>query len=252
MARLFGLPDADALGLVDLATELTKVFDRGRSLTFYAAMNAKAAAARAVLLDAVRARRRQPGPDALSRMLAINDAEFGLEEGDIATRAFFLFLAGVETTSALIGGALRALLMHPAEMARLAAGAIAPAEAFEELTRWTSPVQQASRYATEDVEVAGHAIRAGQRVVLLLGAANRDPDSYAEPDRLVLGRAGPPSLTFGAGLHHCIGLGLARLETTIAIAQVLALPPLRPIGPEAEWLAHRTQRRLRRLPAEFA
>lgn len=252
MGRLFGLADAAALELVELAADLTQVFDRGRSLSFYAAANAKAARARAMMADVVRERRRRPGGDALSHMLALNDAEFGLDDLDIATRAFFLFLAGVETTSALIGGALRGLLMHPGEMARLRSGEITPAAAFEELARWTSPVQQASRHALEAVEVAGQPIRAGDRLVLLVGSANHDPAAWPDPDRLLLGRPGPASLTFGTGLHHCIGMGLARLETCIAVAQLLALPPLRPVGPEAEWLPHRTQRRLRRLPVAFA
>jgi len=248
MAHMFGLERQTALDLVALAGDITMVFDRGRSLRFYTAMNAKAALARQTMLAVLQRRRADPRDDALSRMIALNDAEFGLSDLDLATRAFFLFLAGVETTAALIGSSLRALLLHPGEHARLAAGDITPAAAFDELARWCSPVQQVTRIATSAVDIAGHAITAGQRVVLLVGAANHDPAAYPDPDRLVLGRPGPPNLAFGAGLHHCIGMGLARLETCIAVERSLALPNLRLVSETADWMGHRTQRRLIRLP----
>ncbi len=251
MAHMFRMAEEDALALVALANDITQVLDRGRSLRFYQAMNAKAAGARAIMRAEVARRRRAPGEDALSQMIRLSDVEFGLDDEEISLRAFFLFLAGVETTSALVGASLRALLRHPAELARLASGGISAAEAFDELARLTSPVQQVTRYATTDMQVGGQHVAAGQRLVLMLGAANRDPAVYPEPDRLRLGRPGPGHLTFGAGLHHCIGMGLARLETIIAVQQFAQLPPPRLIGAEAQWMPHRTQRRLKCLPTAF-
>ena len=252
MAHMFGISTEEALALVDLANQLTLTLDRGRSPRFYQAMNEKAAAARRIMADTVRLRRIKPGDDALSRMIALNDAEFGLDDLEVATRGFFLFLAGVETTSALIGSALLALMQHPAELARLRGAEISGKDAFEELARFASPVQQVTRLATEDVAVGGQTIQSGQRAVLMIGVANRDPAIYPDPDRLLLGRAGPGNLAFGAGLHHCIGMGLARLETYLAVGAFARLPMPRLLADEPAWLPHRTQRRLKKLPATFA
>ena len=251
MAEMFGLPEQDALTLTHLIGEISEVFDRGRSLRAYQAMNERAVAARALLLAVVRQRRQVQGEDAISVMLALSDSEFGFGDAEIADRAFFLFLASIETTAGLLGCALRALLECPDEAARLASGAISPVEAFDELARVGGPILQASRIAPEDITIGGQSIAAGQRVILMLSAANRDPAAWPDPDRLILGRSGPAHVAFGAGAHQCLGLGLAKLETCVATKKLLQMPNPRLVSDRTTWAPLRTLRRLSHLPILF-
>ncbi len=252
MGRLLGLADDDVDVLVRTVSEVTKSFDRGRSMRFYQRVDQTAAVARAFFLDAISARRRSPREDGLSRMIALSDDRFHLGDDEIASRALFLLIAGVETTSALIASAIRVLLMHPeqAELCRRTAAVLEPA--VEEVVRFDGPVQQATRIATRDAVVGGQAVAAGDRLVLLVGAAHRDPDVYPDPDRFDVCRKGPPHLGFGVGLHHCLGASLARLETSIAVSALLALHPT-PVCRQADtWWEHRTLRRLKSLPVTLA
>ncbi len=123
--------------------------------------------------------------------------------------------------------------------------------AVEEVVRYDGPVQQATRIATEACTIAGQPVAKGDRVVLLVGAAHRDPAVYTDPDRFDMGRTGPGHLGFGAGLHHCIGASLARLETSIALSALLVLRPS-PIDyqPLLRW-DHRTLRRLKSFPVSL-
>jgi cytochrome P450 len=245
------MSEQDALTLADLLADISEVFDRGRSLRFYQAMNEKAAMVRALVLAVVRKRRKSPGDDAVSVMLALSGAEFCFDEAEIADRAIFLFMASIETTSGLIGCVLRALLLYTNERARLVNGEISPAEAFDELVRFSGPIMQASRFAVEDVEVRGQMIAAGQRVVLMIGAANRDPAAWPDPDRLILGRPGPGNVAFGGGTHQCLGVGLAKLETCVAVEKFLQLRNPRLMSCEQAWMPLRTLRRLSHLPVTF-
>ena len=129
----------------------------------------------------------------------------------------FLFLGGDETTVSLLGNGLLALLQHPEELARLRREpALLPA-AVEEFLRFESPIQIATRRPVEDFVLRGKTIRQGQTVVLMLGAANRDPERFAEPDRLDVGRTENKHTAFGWGSHFCLGAPLARVEAQIAL-----------------------------------
>jgi cytochrome P450 len=144
-----------------------------------------------------------------------------------------LLVAGFETTVNLIGNAVNALLDHPDQWAALCADphTLAP-KAIEETLRFDPPVQRTGRYASEATELAGFEVRPGRFVVTLIGAANRDPDVYADPDTFDITRTPEAEhLAFSAGIHYCIGQPLATLEATIAL-QTLAerMPSLRRAG----------------------
>jgi cytochrome P450 len=146
-----------------------------------------------------------------------------LPEDDLLTTAALLLAAGFETTTGLLANSLLALLAHPAEadLLRLGPAELVPA-AVEELLRYDSPVQMLiGRTAQQDVTVGDLAVPAGTRVLTLLGAANRDPAVFTDPDRLDLRRNGLPSLSFGGGIHYCLGAGLARLEAQVALPRLL-------------------------------
>ena len=166
-------------------------------------------------------RRRHPGPDLLSGLVEAEEAGDRLSERELLATCILLYVAGHETTVNLIGNGLLALLRHPEERRRLQDDPGLLPAAIEELLRYDGPVQRTGRMAVSDMEIGGVPIPKGSLVLGLLGAANRDPAHFAEPDRLDLGRPEPRHLAFGAGIHYCLGAPLARLEAQVAIGTVL-------------------------------
>jgi hypothetical protein len=172
-------------------------------------------------------RRRHPGdPDAdvLTRLLQ-GDADGGLRETELLHNCIFLLNAGHETTTNLIGNGLHALLRHRGELERLAADPVLITTAVEELLRYESPLQLNNRRLTAPLQIGGREWPAGTFVTLCIGAANRDPAGFDDPDRLDLARKPNNHLAFGQGAHACSGMNVARLEARIAIGRLLARFP---------------------------
>jgi cytochrome P450 len=200
------------------------------------------------LVPLVAQRRGDPGEDLLSALIHPPDGGVGLETEEIITMCLLLLAAGHETTSNLIGNGTLALFEHPEQLDWLRRHPDLSAGAVDELLRYDSPVQVASRVALEDLVLGGVTVRKGQQALVVLGAANRDPARHSDPDRLDLTRTGPPHLAFGNGPHFCVGAGLARLEAQETFNH-LAQSALRPRA--GSW-SHsrepsRTFRRLRSL-----
>jgi cytochrome P450 len=166
-------------------------------------------------------RRSDPTGDLLSELIHVEEQGDQLGHDELIATVILLFAAGFETTTNLIGNGLLALLDHPAELARLRADRSLLRTAIEELLRWDSPVQLDGRSALEDVDVHGVAMNAGEQIVTLLGAANRDPRAFADPDRFDVGRDGTQPMSFGAGIHYCLGAALARAEGQIVFERLL-------------------------------
>lgn len=192
-------------------------------------------------------------PDGLlSALVALEDDGDQLSRDEIVSMAALLLVAGFETTTNLIGNGLVALLDAPEQLVRLRDGEVDASVAVDELLRFAGPVQFAQRILTEDVELAGHDIPARTLVALLVGAANRDPLVFDEPDRLDVGRRPNPHLSFSAGIHHCLGAALAKLEAEIAMPAILRqLPDLRTTAP-LEWRPTFVLRGLLRLPVAWS
>jgi hypothetical protein len=167
-------------------------------------------------------RRNHDGDDLITALLHVRDEHDGrLSHDELAANIGLLFMAGHETTTHLIGNGLRALHRHPEQWGRLKANPALAANAVEELLRFDSSVQLTTRKAFEDVTLPeGTRIRPGEVVLCLLGAANRDPAVYADPDRLDIERPGVRPLSFGGGIHHCLGAQLARIEGEIAFRRL--------------------------------
>jgi cytochrome P450 len=176
-------------------------------------------------------RRREPGQDLLSALVHAPPGDAALETDEIITLCLLLLAAGHETTANLIGNGTLALLEHRDQLDRLRRQPGLARAAVEELLRYDSPAQLVRRIARRDLRLGGIQVREGDQVLVVLGAANRDPARHPDPDRVNLARNGPSHLAFGHGLHFCVGAGLARLEaeetfrrlarstaTTIAIA----------------------------------
>jgi cytochrome P450 len=179
------------------------------------------------LRQVIAERRRQPQDDLISGLLAARIDGESLDELDLVAFCVILLIAGNLTTTHVIGNSILTLLRHPAECSKFLADPERTAEAVEELLRYDSPVVSVERYLRHDREIGGQQLRKGQHVMLWLAAANRDPAVFPDPDRLDLGRK-PTQLTFGYGIHFCLGAPLARMEARIALPAILRrLPELR-------------------------
>jgi cytochrome P450 len=171
--------------------------------------------------DLVAERRAHPGDDLLTKLIEAEDKGDQLTEHELISTAILLFAAGFETTTHLIGNGILALLRNPEQLARLRADRSLVRLAVEELLRFDSPVQIALRTAYEDLTIAGRHIPTGSVVLALLGAANRDPARFSDPERLDVGRDEGPPMSFGGGIHFCLGAALARLEGQIVLDRLL-------------------------------
>jgi cytochrome P450 len=198
---------------------------------------------------AIVARRRAPTGDLLSSLLAAEEQGAILSEQELLSTCVMVLFGGHETTTNLIGNSVLALLAHPAELDALRSSPSIPEGAVEELLRYDSPVQRMGRVVLEDLEIRGATLRKGDRVFLMLGAANRDPAVFADPDRLDLRRARGRHLSFGMGAHYCVGAALGRLEAELALgALVRRFPRLARAGGELTWLDNATVRGVTSLP----
>ena len=209
---------------------------------------------RAYVRAAVGRCRKDPSGGVISYVL--NGAEeegFAREAADemAANMAFFFYVAGTETTAALIGNALLALAEHPDQREVLLRDPDLMPQAVEELLRYESPLQHDMRVATRETEVRGSTIPAGARVMLLLGSANRDEDRWERSEELDVTREPQRHLAFGEGIHHCLGAPLARLEAPIALSAFLRRWPGYEISGPATRLPGFSVRGLKELPARL-
>jgi cytochrome P450 len=198
-------------------------------------------------------RRRQPGDDLTTQLVQAEEEGSKLSNEELTANIILLFGAGHETTVNLIGNGLLALHRNPDQLRRLHDDPTLVTNAVEELLRYDSSVQMTGRTTLEDVEVGGVPIAKGESVLCLLGAANRDPAAYPEPDRLDVTRPNIRPLSFGGGIHFCLGAQLARIEGEIAISTLLRrLPGLRIDDVESpDWRQTFVLRGLNRLPASW-
>ncbi len=198
---------------------------------------------------AVAQRRQQKGSDLISLLLEIEEDGEVLTEEELFSQCVMLLGAGHETTRNLIGNGMYTLLRHPEEMAELQKNPELIRSAVEELLRYESPIQFASRVAKEEMEICGVRLRQGQAILFIFGAANRDPQQFKDPDHLDLNRLPNPHLAFGAGEHFCIGNQLARLEGQIAILRMVQrFPRMRLATQVPEWAPNHGFRGLKALP----
>ncbi len=170
-------------------------------------------------------RRRKPGDDLLSALAAVDVDGDSITAREIVSLAQLLLVAGHETTVNLIGNGMLALLRAPDQLALLRRQPELVGPAIDEFLRFDGPVQITQRVAMEDLDLFGHKVRKGDEIMLILGAANRDPSAFAEPHRLDVTRDARKHVAFGGGIHHCLGAALARMEGHIAFKALLEAFP---------------------------
>jgi pimeloyl-[acyl-carrier protein] synthase len=204
------------------------------------------------IAEMVAERQRCPRDDLIAH-LAVAESAGGLSRTELTGLSVFALMAGHETTSGLISSALAIVLCDASLRAELRADASRYPAAIEEILRLEAPIQFSPRLVAEDVEKRGRILCKGDVVMLHLGAANRDPERFPEPDRLDIDRPNNRHLSFAWGPHFCLGAPLARTEATIALSRLLErFPEVRLIDPEPAWRENMTMRAHPRLRVVIA
>ena len=174
----------------------------------------------------IEAKRKNPKDDILTGLIQAEEDGDKLTEDELISFVFLLIVAGYETTVHLITNAVHTLLTHPEELAYLQANPDIMANAVDELTRFDGPIHGTKPgYANQDIEYGGVTIPKGKMIMPLLGAANHDPDVFENPEKLDLNRDAKRHLGFGQGIHYCLGAPLARMETKIALTNLIQQYP---------------------------
>jgi len=221
IGEMLGVPAEDRAQFRPLVRASTAVLELAVTPEALTAATAARATMEEYFTTLAAERRARPADDLLTQLIEAEDKGDQLSERELISTSILLFAAGFETTTHLIGNGLLALLRHPDELDRLRRDRSLLRSGVEELLRFDSPVQINARTANDDIEVGDHLIEAGGTLLVLLGAANRDPERFSDPDRLDLGRAEGSSLSFGTGIHYCLGAALARLEAQVVLDRLL-------------------------------
>lgn len=235
--RMLGVPDDELARLKRLSDEMALFIGSAREEPDkYRRAEAATAEMAELFRSLIHMRRRERAHDLLSELVELEDEGERLSEDELVATCLLLLFAGHETTTHHIANGLRALLRFPQELERLRSDPrLAPA-AVEELLRFDGPIGAQARIVREPQELHRRRLERGERVFLLMNAANRDPRAYDDPDRVDLLRHGLPHLAFGFGAHICLGFPLARLEGRIALPAVLARWSEIELAAEPEWL----------------
>lgn len=224
ICQLLGIPLHDHDRFREWASTFTKMVDPSvlRSDSDNAAIAAATIDLNAYTRELLEARRRHPGDDLLSDLVARHGSDDRLHDDEFVDLVTLLLVAGYETTVNLIGNGLVALFEHPAQLADWSEHLEIGSTAIDELLRYDSPLQMVQRVAIEDITVGATMVPAGDQIIVMLGAANRDPAVFHDPDELNIRRSNANRhLSFGGGIHHCLGATLARAEGEIAISALL-------------------------------
>lgn len=252
ISELLGLPDRDRPQLMRWMAGMSTVSSMVGALRMFSGISKLANYLKAEF----ERRRREPGEDLISALVAVEEAGDQLSEDELLAMCFLLFVAGHETTTHLISGGVLALLQRPDELKRLKTDPALMPSAVDELLRFVSPVQMSKpRYATEATTLDGAPIERGQRLMALLASANADPDMFENPAKMDLARKPNRHVAFGHGPHVCLGLQLARAEMAIVLECLLArYPGMRLATPEDDlrWTRRIGLRALETLPLELA
>ena len=249
MAELLGAAQEDRAQIAEWSKNVAGFFGTQPSATqMYRARNAFFNLS-FYFQQILKGQRRRPTSDLLTGLIRIqkNQREFSNE--DLVANCVMLMFAGHETTTSLIGNGMLAMLRHPAQQHALRQNPVLINSAVVECMRYDSPIQRVGRVARENVSIGDHVIQRGQYVYALLGAANRDPSIFPEPDVFYIGRQDAPNLALGFGPHYCAGAALGRLQVSIVLQRLLTrLPDLRLAFRKPRWQPNHVLRGLESMP----
>jgi cytochrome P450 len=224
IGQLLGVPAADLDEFGKWSSALARGLDPMplRSPEVEAALLEAGTQLFAYVYDLIGRRRSSPGDDLISAMIAVEEEGERLTEIELVTTTLLLLIAGHETTMNLIGNGVLALVQHPEQLAQLRRDPSLARRAVDEMLRYDAPVQFTQRIATETIELGGVTIGRGEHLAVMIGAANHDPAMFDDPDSFHIARdKAQHHLSFGGGIHHCLGAALARTEGEVAITALL-------------------------------
>ena len=226
ICHLLEIPEADRAALLDASTRMLPLMEPLMTDDQRVSVEGAAQWAVGYFDDLVDSRRRRPGDDFISQLVAISDERHdsgagGLTAAELMNNVTFLLGAGHETTTSVLGTGMHALVSRPDQLARLRDDPSLLDAATMEMIRWEAPFQFIAQRAQTGTVVGDAELAAGEVVIALLGAGNHDPERFTDPDTFDVGRAEGPALSFGAGLHYCIGAGLAKTEAEVVFGQML-------------------------------
>ena len=202
--------------------------------------------------EVIAARRAAPGEDFVSRMITARDEQGSLSEDELVATCMLVLFAGHETTTHLLSNSANALLDHPDQLQRLRDNPALINPAVEEFLRYDGPSNAITRVVSADHEIGGKLLRSGDRVFAMVNAANRDPRRFDNPQGLDIARQPNRHLTFGFGLHFCLGAPLARLEAQLCFAGLIRrFGKIERAAGETEWIDSLSMRGLSRLPIQL-
>lgn len=249
ISRLLGIPKEAQQQLHQWTNVLSRILDPLVSLEEYQAMNKATEEIQEYLRTLIAEREKTPQEDLISNLIAAKEQNDRLSQKEILAVCTLLFGAGEETTGNTIGNGMLALLQHPNQMEQLKREPTMIQSAVEEIIRYDSAIQMLTRIATDNLEIGNQTIKAGEKIVLCLGAANRDPEQFPEPDRLNINRNQNHHVAFADSIHYCLGAALARVEAQIAINTLIQqLPDLKLASNQLEWRPSIVLRGLKALP----
>lgn len=252
IAEMLGIPQADQDRFHEWSNALAATLDLTEDAAVYDRASQAAAAFTDYLAELAAERRRHPQNDLLSALVSVEEAGDHLTMNELYATSSLLFVAGHETTINLIGNGMLALLRHPDQFELLKHEQGLAKTAVEEFLRYDSPVQMTARIVLEEMDFGGYTFPRGAQVVFLLGAANHDPERFEKPGQLDITRQKNQHLSFGGGIHYCLGAPLARLEGEIAFTTLLRrLPQLRLAVDTPEYIDNYLLRGLKSLPLTF-
>ncbi|MEO3874241.1 cytochrome P450 [Nonomuraea sp. B12E4] len=231
IAEMLGIPGQDRHLLRPWSADICGMYELNPTPTAQHTAVRAASEFAGYLRSLAHDRRRNPGDDLISALAGITE----LTDDELVGTCVLLLNAGHEATVNVTGNGWWALFRNPDELARLRADRSLLPTAVEELMRWDTPLQMFERWVLEDIEVHGVEIPRGSEVALLFGSANRDPAVFEDPDRLDVGRADNPHISFGAGIHFCLGAPLARIELIESFGALLDRAAVLELRQRPDW-----------------
>jgi cytochrome P450 len=247
IAELLGIPGPDRHHLRPWSAEICRMYELNPTEEDARAASKAAIEFSDYLRALIRKRRAAPTQDLIGELVQVIDQGDTLTEDEMIGTCVLVLNAGHEASVNVTGNGWWSLFRDPGQMELLRGDHSLVPRAIEELMRYDTPLQMFERWVLEDVEIHGVRVPRGHEVALLFGSANRDPEVFARPDQLDLGRDPNPHMSFGAGIHFCLGAPLARLELEISLSTILRRLPGLELVAEPEWKPNYIIRGLREL-----
>ncbi|MFF3557416.1 cytochrome P450 [Streptomyces tsukubensis] len=251
IAEMLGIPEPDRYLLRPWSADICGMFELNPSEETARKAVTASVEFSAYLRTLIAQRRTDPGEDLISALIAAYDEGDRLSEQEMISTCVLLLNAGHEATVNTTANGWWTLFRHPEQLAALRADHALLPTAVEELMRFDTPLQMFERWVLDDIEIGGTVVPRGAELALLFGSANRDPERFDDPDRLDLSRTDNPHITFGAGIHFCLGAPLARIELAASFGELLREAPTMHLAGEPEWKPGYVIRGVHALPVEL-